>query len=125
MLVPINLGGVLMSLYQGVTGRRIPFGRTLKVAGRTAAPVAYLVAEYALLGYLLYATAVEALAGRWGNAVFALTDVARFLDSLPPADHGAVTFRLARPAVRDRRSGMSRRLPPRATERDGDSEAGS
>lgn len=78
MLVPINIGGVLMSLYQGVTGKKIPFGRTPKVANRTAAPVAYLVAEYALLGYLLYATAVEALAGRWGNAAFALANALLF-----------------------------------------------
>src|SRR5256885_1060029 len=46
MLIPVNLGGVLKSLEQALTGRKTPFGRTPKVSGRTAAPALYVLAEY-------------------------------------------------------------------------------
>jgi cellulose synthase (UDP-forming) len=42
LLLPVNLGGVLTSIRQGLTGRRIPFGRTPKVSDRTAAPAGYI-----------------------------------------------------------------------------------
>ncbi len=47
-LVPIVLGGVLQSLRQGLTGERPRFARTPKIAGRTTAPIVYLVALYAI-----------------------------------------------------------------------------
>jgi hypothetical protein len=37
LLIPVHLGGVLKSLQQARTGAKIPFGRTPKVVGRTAA----------------------------------------------------------------------------------------
>ncbi len=48
LLLPINLGGTLLSLRQAITGRKAPFGRTPKVTGRTAAPAKYVLAEYGL-----------------------------------------------------------------------------
>lgn len=36
LLIPVNLGGVVKSLQQAVTGRQTPFGRTPKVVHRTA-----------------------------------------------------------------------------------------
>jgi hypothetical protein len=49
MLIPINLGGILKSIHQGLTRRKIPFGRTPKVKGRTSAGALYILLEFALL----------------------------------------------------------------------------
>ncbi len=49
VLIPVSLGGTLKSLHQIVSGRRTPFGRTPKVAGRTAAHGGYIAAELFLL----------------------------------------------------------------------------
>lgn len=53
VLVPVNLGGVLKSLQQMVTGKRIPFSRTPKVVGRTGAPALYVALEYGLCLWML------------------------------------------------------------------------
>lgn len=45
MLFPVAIGGVFKQFQQMITGRKIPFGRTPKVVGRTAAPALYLVIE--------------------------------------------------------------------------------
>ncbi|MDP9351051.1 MAG: glycosyltransferase family 2 protein [Chloroflexota bacterium] len=65
MLLPVNLGGVLKSLKQAWTGRKIPFGRTPKTNGRTSAPPGYLLAEYGLLTYCALAFCVDIVAGRY------------------------------------------------------------
>jgi cellulose synthase/poly-beta-1,6-N-acetylglucosamine synthase-like glycosyltransferase len=72
MLLPINLAGVGKSLQQAATGEKIPFGRTPKVAGRTAAPAWAVMAEYLLLAYCLGAVVWDVLAGRWFHALFSL-----------------------------------------------------
>ncbi|HEX2175814.1 MAG TPA: glycosyltransferase family 2 protein [Nocardioidaceae bacterium] len=76
LLTPVNLGGVLKSLQQGITGRRIPFGRTPKVAARTPAPALYVFATGALL--LLWSTgaAFDVAASRWSHAILAGTNAA-------------------------------------------------
>ena len=74
LLIPINLAGVLKSLQQALTGRRTPFGRTPKVSGRTAAPGGYVLAEYALLVYLLIACCADVAASRWASALFVLAN---------------------------------------------------
>src|SRR5947207_3276130 len=51
LLIPVNLAGVFKSIQQGLTGRKIPFGRTPKVQGRTGAPLRFIVAEYVLFGW--------------------------------------------------------------------------
>jgi cellulose synthase (UDP-forming) len=71
-LIPVNLGGVLASLRQAITGRKSAFLRTPKVTGRTAATAAYLFAEYALLGFCLLGGVVDALNARWLHSSFAL-----------------------------------------------------
>lgn len=48
LLIPVNLGGVVKSLDQAITGKQIPFGRTPKIKGRTAAGALYIIAAYAL-----------------------------------------------------------------------------
>jgi cellulose synthase (UDP-forming) len=76
MLIPVNLGGVILSLRQAATGRKSPFGRTPKVQGRTAVPLRYLIAEYALLAHWLVGTAFEFMHGRPLHASFALINAA-------------------------------------------------
>ncbi len=74
LLIPINLGGVLKSLQQSLTGAKIPFGRTPKVLNRTATPALYIFAEYALGGSLLYGVVIDVRLGQWGLAAFALAN---------------------------------------------------
>jgi cellulose synthase/poly-beta-1,6-N-acetylglucosamine synthase-like glycosyltransferase len=76
MLIPVNLGGVILSLRQAVTGRKSPFGRTPKVQGRTAVPARYLIAEYVLLAHWLVGTIFEFVHGRPLHACFALINAA-------------------------------------------------
>ncbi len=76
MLIPVNLGGVILSLRQAATGRKSPFGRTPKVQGRTAVPLRYLIAEYALLAHWLVGTVFEFMHGRPLHASFALINAA-------------------------------------------------
>ncbi len=71
VLIPVNLGGVLRSVYQLWTGRKAAFGRTPKITGRTMAPPLYLIAEYALLAHWLLGAIVDALHGRPAHAAFA------------------------------------------------------
>lgn len=76
LLIPINLGGVLKSIRQAATRRKIPFGRTPKVMNRTAAPAFYLLAEYALLIWLSLAFVFDSFAHRWTHAAFAAFNAA-------------------------------------------------
>ncbi|NTU68618.1 MAG: glycosyltransferase [Chlorobiaceae bacterium] len=48
LLIPVNLGGVFKSIEQALTGKHIPFSRTPKVQGRTAASPLYIIASYLL-----------------------------------------------------------------------------
>lgn len=72
MLVGVNLGGVLKSMQQAWTGEKIPFKRTPKVAGRTAAPGGYVLLIWAAIAYCGLGCAVDAAAGRWFHASFSL-----------------------------------------------------
>lgn len=79
MLIPVNLGGVCKSLQQAWTKRKIPFGRTPKIKGRTASPAFYVLAVYSLLVHWLSGAAWDAAAGRWLHAGFALANAAMLL----------------------------------------------
>jgi len=86
LLIPVNLGGVFKSLQQAWTQEKIPFGRTPKVQGRTAAAPLYILAEYALLLHWCVGTAVDFLGGRWvhgicalGNAIFLFYAIVSFV----------------------------------------------
>jgi cellulose synthase/poly-beta-1,6-N-acetylglucosamine synthase-like glycosyltransferase len=72
LLIPVNLAGVLKSLQQGLTGRRVPFGRTPKVTGRTVAPNWAALSLWGLLAWCLIAAGFDVAAGRWVHAGFAL-----------------------------------------------------
>jgi cellulose synthase/poly-beta-1,6-N-acetylglucosamine synthase-like glycosyltransferase len=45
VLIPVNLVGVLGSVWQALTGSKAAFGRTPKLLGRTPVPAIYLVAQ--------------------------------------------------------------------------------
>ncbi|WP_162903762.1 glycosyltransferase family 2 protein [Leucobacter sp. wl10] len=71
VLLPVNLAGVLKSMQQGVTGEKIPFARTPKVTGRTAAPALYVILPYVIIGFSVLTAVRDFSVGNWGNAVFA------------------------------------------------------
>lgn len=54
ILLPVNLAGVLKSLQQGLTGKKIPFARTPKVKDRTASPLLFILAPLALIVYSVF-----------------------------------------------------------------------
>ncbi|MEN8760939.1 MAG: glycosyltransferase family 2 protein [Thiogranum sp.] len=70
LLIPVNLGGVFKSIYQGMTGKQIPFGRTPKVDGRTSVPMAYVLAVFALATWCIGFTFADVAYERWGHALF-------------------------------------------------------
>jgi cellulose synthase/poly-beta-1,6-N-acetylglucosamine synthase-like glycosyltransferase len=72
ILLPVNLAGVLKSLQQAITGKKIPFARTPKVRNRTAAPLVYVVAPYAIVLFSLFTLYRDYQEQNWGNAAFAL-----------------------------------------------------
>lgn len=76
MLLPINLAGVLKSLQQAATGEKIPFGRTPKVTGRTAAPAWAVLAVWIMFIYAVVVGVWEASTGHYGDIVFTATTAA-------------------------------------------------
>ncbi len=71
ILLPVNLAGVLKSLQQAITGKKIPFARTPKVKDRTAAPALYVIAPYLIVGFSLFTLWRDIAENNWGNAAFA------------------------------------------------------
>jgi cellulose synthase/poly-beta-1,6-N-acetylglucosamine synthase-like glycosyltransferase len=57
LLIPVNLGGVVKSLHQAVTGRGSMFKRTPKVKDRTSAPPSYILVPCALAVFLMMGSA--------------------------------------------------------------------
>lgn len=70
LLLPVNLAGVVGSLLQAVTGRKTPFGRTPKVADRTAVPALHLLAHAVLLAACGMRLALDLVDGLWFHAAF-------------------------------------------------------
>lgn len=72
LLVPVNLGGVIKSLHQVMTGCKTPFGRTPKVDSRTAAPPLYVIGVFALLALSIMSTIAGFLDQLWAGFWFSL-----------------------------------------------------
>lgn len=70
LLVPVNLSGVMRSIRQVFSGKRVPFGRTPKVVNRTAVPAGIVIAEYGLAAYSLIMALINYFNGFWLVAVF-------------------------------------------------------
>nr|WP_237464999.1 glycosyltransferase family 2 protein [Leucobacter luti] len=71
ILLPVNLAGVLKSIQQGATGAKIPFARTPKVTGRTAAPAIYVTLPFVIVVFSVFTAVRDYSVGNWGNAAFA------------------------------------------------------
>ncbi len=82
MLLPVIAAGVLKQMEQIVTGKKIPFGRTPKVQGRTAAPALYYLLELGWIGYFGHRVYEEVLKNHWTQAIFASVNCALLLYAL-------------------------------------------
>ncbi|MBX3465678.1 MAG: glycosyltransferase family 2 protein [Planctomycetes bacterium] len=74
MLVVVHMGGVLKSLEQAVTGKLLPFQRTPKVEGRTAAPAGYVLMQAGLLAFCLSAIPFNLASMNVAHAAFSLVN---------------------------------------------------
>ncbi len=71
VLLVVNLAGVLKSLQQSFTGKKIPFARTPKIKDRTAASALYILAPVCIVGFSIFTLWRDAITNNWGNAFFA------------------------------------------------------
>lgn len=71
ILLPVNLAGVLKSIQQAITGKKIPFARTPKVKDRTLSPLIYVVAPIAIIAFSAFTCWRDVNAENWANALFA------------------------------------------------------
>lgn len=71
IMLPVNLAGVIKSIEQSITGRKIPFARTPKVKDRTAASIVYLVTPLLIVSFSIYTVWRNIELSNWGNASFA------------------------------------------------------
>lgn len=71
ILLPVNLAGVLKSIEQAITSKKIPFARTPKVRNRTSTPLLYVLAPLVIIGFSAFTFWRDLNAGNWGNATFA------------------------------------------------------
>lgn len=71
ILLPVNLAGVLKSLQQALSGKKIPFARTPKVKNRTVSPMLYVVTPLLIVAFSAVTLYRDVAAQNWGNAAFA------------------------------------------------------
>ena len=71
ILLPVNLAGVLKSLQQALTGKKIPFARTPKVRNRTVSPMLYVITPLLIVAFSVLTLWRDVSAENWGNAAFA------------------------------------------------------
>lgn len=71
ILLPVNLAGVLKSMQQALSGKKIPFARTPKVKNRTVTPLLYVVAPLMIIAFSVFTFVRDVAAQNWGNAAFA------------------------------------------------------
>jgi cellulose synthase (UDP-forming) len=86
LLVPVHLSGAAASVVQGLTGRPVPFQRTPKVDGRTAAPWSMLTAIWLAPVLLAFGSLTDFLGGEYvrgtlstANAVIVLGAATYFI----------------------------------------------
>lgn len=71
ILLPVNLAGVLKSIEQALTGKKIPFARTPKIKNRTATSLQYVLVPVGVVAFSLYILWLNIIDQNWGNAAFA------------------------------------------------------
>jgi len=70
ILLPVNVAGVLKSLQQALTSKKIPFARTPKVKNRTVSPLLYVVIPLVIIAFSAFTFWRDARAANWANAAF-------------------------------------------------------
>lgn len=71
ILLPVQLAGVLKSIEQSLSGKKIPFARTPKVKNRTVSPMLYVVTPLLIVAFSIVTLYRDFSAQNWGNASFA------------------------------------------------------
>jgi cellulose synthase (UDP-forming) len=71
ILLPVNLAGVLKSMQQALSGKKIPFARTPKVKNRTISPLLYVITPLLIVGFSIFTLWRDVNAENWANAAFA------------------------------------------------------
>lgn len=71
ILLPVNLAGVLKSLQQALSGKKIPFARTPKVKDRTISPMMYVITPLLIVTFSVLTLWRDYHANNWANAAFA------------------------------------------------------
>jgi cellulose synthase/poly-beta-1,6-N-acetylglucosamine synthase-like glycosyltransferase len=71
ILLPVNLAGVLKSLQQALSGKKIPFARTPKVKDRTVSPLMYVITPLLIVAFSVFTLWRDELSHNWPNAAFA------------------------------------------------------
>lgn len=71
ILLPVQLAGVLKSIQQALSGKKIPFARTPKVKNRTVSPMLYVVTPLVVVAFSVLTFYRDFNAHNWGNASFA------------------------------------------------------
>lgn len=71
ILLPVNLAGVIKSIEQALTDKKIPFARTPKVKDRTATTLLFVAAPLFIIGFSLFTFWRNISEGNWVNAAVA------------------------------------------------------
>lgn len=71
ILLPVNLAGVIKSIEQAFTGKKIPFARTPKIKNRTASALEFVIIPIGIIIFSLYVFWMNVVDQNWGNAAFA------------------------------------------------------
>jgi hypothetical protein len=74
LLIPVHLSGAFASMVQAFTGRTVPFQRTPKVEGRTAAPGSMLAAIWLAPLLLAASSFADFVAGEYMRAALSATN---------------------------------------------------
>lgn len=70
IMLPVQLAGVLKSIQQSLSGKKIPFARTPKVKNRTVSPMLYVIAPLLIVAFSVFTGWRDVNAENWGNAAF-------------------------------------------------------
>ena len=120
LLLPVNAAGILKSVEQALTRRKIPFARTPKVSDRTATPPLYVLLPWVLMAVLLHAGGEHVRNATWGGLAFTATTAVIVMWGITTliglratlADlRTGVAFRLSRFAPHTNKSRRASRLP--------------
>jgi len=71
IMLPVNLAGVMKSVEQAITGKKIPFARTPKVKNRTPASLVFVIVPLLIVGFSVFTVLRNVEVQNWGNAAFA------------------------------------------------------